>query len=270
MLFGLLCGCQSSGLESLALAHAHQTLEGPSTPDEAAAQRQREKDAAAKTGAPDDSAPADTEGENAAADSEGDSTVSPMAPALDAAQVFRANAAQLFRMSWQTRTRLQLRGTEVLEVLHKVQIDENGDLSRRVLSSRQRSSAQVDSGVSAGADWEADAETLSDLVYAYTVTSMGAVARAVDGQAVIPMAGGLQSVSGPDAVIPGDRVTMEFSHAGELKALYVETMLDASPVSGEVHYRKLPHGPAYPARAQLKHPVRELQATVESFSFRTF
>lgn len=191
------------------------------------------------------------------------------APNLGA--ILQKQLAALRRSAWQCRTRLQESGIEVIELLHKVRVDENGDLTRSLVSARQRGEVAPGAGAPAAETletWQAIATRMADLAFAYTIHSLGAVLRAAGAQPPLALADGSSRYSGSGALMPEDRVEIAIDRAGTIETIRFEAVLDGAPVAGEVRFRAMPDGLRYPARTVLRYTQEPRQATIDNYGFR--
>jgi hypothetical protein len=193
------------------------------------------------------------------------------AEAPDLGAVLQQQLAGLRRSVWQCRTRLQESGVEVVEVLHKVRVDAHGDLTRSLVSVRQRGEVAPGGRAPAAealAGWEAAATRMADLAFAYSINSLGAVLRVAGAHPPVAQADGSRCFSGSGALMPEDRVVVVLGGAGVIEMIRFEAVLDGAPVAGEVQFRAMPDGLRYPARTVVRCVQEGRQATVDNYGFR--
>ena len=117
----------------------------------------------------------------------------------------------------------------------------------------------------------ASAETLADLVHAYTFPPWHLITPVFESAPSI--GGGRQAgnlvLSGSEIVMPGDIVRVSVDHVtGHTTGLTFEATVDRLPVGAAVEYRRLPDGPSYPARAEVLLLDRRTKMIIENHDFQ--
>ena len=199
--------------------------------------------------------------------------VDPEMVGVKVAATFREQLNTLRKLHWKSRTRLQIEGAPVLEVLHAMRLDVNGDVHRSLRQTRSRSDSRPVL-VAEAADPERlrQTEIFADLAHAYTHTLSGKIVHSIENATWTPAEEpyGAWLCQLNDLLMPGDAVHIVAWPSGGLESITFLARPNDMPCRGVVSYRELPDGTAYPATTHIEALDQPLQATVECFEYRVY
>lgn len=199
--------------------------------------------------------------------------VDPAAVGTKVAATYQRHNNTLCRLHWKMRTRLQMEGTPVLEVLHSMRLDEHGDVHRTLRQTRSRSDGRgVLVAQAADPQRLEQTEMLADLVHAYTHTLSGKLIQGMKTASwhPAPKPKGAWHCTLTDVLVPGDQAQVTAWPNGDLIDIQFHSLPDTQPCTGTITFRALPDGTTYPATTIIQVHQQPLQATVECFQYRSF
>lgn len=184
-------------------------------------------------------------------------------------QARQENADQTRDYSWTRRTEVKVKGEVKNLKTELVRYDVDGELQVTPISQDQSKSPKGIRGKVAKKkagemkDWMAE---LGELLHAYSLPTAGTLLDFLDKSVVVPDGSGHKLVA-ENVVVQGDSMTMRVNDAFQLTKTEISTTYDGSAVQLTTDHSTTPDGLDYVARTNIVVPDKQVEMTVENFSY---
>jgi len=181
----------------------------------------------------------------------------------------KENAQRTLDYSWTRRTEVKVKGETKNLTTELVRYTVDGEMQKTPIS---QESAKKPKGVrgkvankKAGEmkDWMKE---LGEVLHAYSLPSAGALLDFLNKAVVVPDGAG-QKLVAENVVVQGDNMTMRLDKEFRLTKTEVSTTHDGSAVQLTTDHAETPDGLDYVARTNIVVPEKNVEMTVENFSY---
>jgi hypothetical protein len=201
------------------------------------------------------------------------STAFPQSNAQIAEKVTQArqeNAAKTVNYSWTKRTEVRVKGEVKSTTTELVRYTVDGEMQTTPISQNKAKGPKGIRGKVAkkkGAemkDWMAE---LGGVLQAYSLPTSGQLLDFLNNAVVVPGGVGKKLVA-ENVVKPGDSMTMWIDESSEMTRTEVLTEHDGAGVQLTTDHATTPDGLDYVARTKIVVPEKNVEMTVENFSYK--
>jgi hypothetical protein len=181
----------------------------------------------------------------------------------------KENALQTMNYSWTRRTEVKVKGETKSLKTELVRYTADGELQKTPMSESQAKKPKGVRGKVASKkagemkDWMME---LGELLKAYSLPTAGNLMDFLDKAAIVPDGGGHKLVA-ENVVVQGDTMTMHVDSTNNLTRTEVSTTHDGSAVQLTTDHDATPDGLNYVARTNIVVPDKQVEMTVENFSY---
>ena len=180
------------------------------------------------------------------------------------------NAQRTRDYSWTRRTEVKVKGETKNLTTEIVRYTPDGELQKTPISEDKAKSPRGVRGKVAQKkagemkDWMAE---LGELLHAYSLPTAGSLLDFLDKATTVPDGSGYRLVAA-DVIQSGDRMTLWVDEDSGLTKTEVQTQHDGSAVSLTTDHAQTPDGLNYVARTSIVVPDKNVEMTVENFSYK--
>jgi hypothetical protein len=180
------------------------------------------------------------------------------------------NAQRTRDYSWTRRTEVKVKGETKNLTTEIVRYTPDGELQKTPISEDKAKSPRGVRGKVAQKkagemkDWMAE---LGELLHAYSLPTAGSLLDFLDKAATVPDGSGYRLVAA-DVIQSGDRMTLWVDEDSGLTKTEVQTQYEGSDVQLTTDHARTPDGLDYVARTSIVVPDKDVEMTVENFSYK--
>ena len=185
-------------------------------------------------------------------------------------QARKENAQRTHDYSWTRRTEVKVKGEVKNTVTELVRYTVDGEMQKTPISEDKAKSPPGVRGKVAKKkagemkDWMTE---LGELLHEYSLPTAGTLLDFLDKAEITPEGAGHKLVA-TDVVAAGDRMTLWIDQEFRLSKTEVATQHDGSDVRLTTDHAETPDGLDYTARTNIEVPDKNVEMTVENFSYK--